>query len=557
MLGKIFFRIYLNKKITIWIILTALMLVGGFFRLYNLNWDQNHFMHPDERFIGGSVWWLVYGTNSNPNFFSYGSFPLYFSTFIFRILHRLWNLSENAVWIYAMLLGRLISASLSLLLIPGVYRLTLFFSEAKSKKTALLAAFFTTTSVGLIQYAHFATYELILSTEYFLLLFFCLKLIQEKKFTFRIYVYTFLTAVIFGLSLSSKITSIAFLPLPFVAILYSKSTESLSRKKIVVEKIFHSVFFLLISAVVSFATAPYNVLDFRSFLFSISYELQVSTHGIEIFFTDQFTNSIPVLYQLTKIFPWILNPVLAILFVPSFAWLIYKSVKDRNKKPYTLLLISSSIVLSQCFLFIKWTRYMIPLLPFFYIFVSLFMSEIGRKLSTVWQKVIIFSVIALSLFWASAFFTIYTRLDTRIAAANWMKDNIPSDAKVLTEDMDSGFMPIKAYFTQLKQFNFYDLDGSDAKTQNEQLKKEIIASDYFVVLSRHVYENRLANQNKFPNGAAFYNKLFDKTLGFELIYQSPNNFSFFGIEIDDSNSDLSFQNFDHPRLLIFKKVNKF
>jgi hypothetical protein len=67
--------------------LLGILLLGLFFRLYQLNWDQGFHLHPDERAILLFSLPLQFPTTIadffsptstwNPHFFAYGSFPLY------------------------------------------------------------------------------------------------------------------------------------------------------------------------------------------------------------------------------------------------------------------------------------------------------------------------------------------------------------------------------------------------------------------------------------------------------------------------------------------------
>ncbi len=76
-------------------ILILIIAVGAFFRFFNLNWDGNCCMHPDERAIIMTVERLEYPENIseflskkssfNPNFFAYGTFPI--SNCIYLINH--------------------------------------------------------------------------------------------------------------------------------------------------------------------------------------------------------------------------------------------------------------------------------------------------------------------------------------------------------------------------------------------------------------------------------------------------------------------------------------
>src|SRR3989344_2659877 len=69
------------------LILIAVFIIAAMLRLYGINWDQGHNLHPDERAIILTVLrlqppidlasFLSPTSLWNPHFFAYGSFPMY------------------------------------------------------------------------------------------------------------------------------------------------------------------------------------------------------------------------------------------------------------------------------------------------------------------------------------------------------------------------------------------------------------------------------------------------------------------------------------------------
>ena len=69
---KMFNNISTKEK---WLLL-SLIFLGTYLRFYNLDWGVP-FLHPDEFNIGLGVSRLQFPDNLNPDFFAYGSFPIY------------------------------------------------------------------------------------------------------------------------------------------------------------------------------------------------------------------------------------------------------------------------------------------------------------------------------------------------------------------------------------------------------------------------------------------------------------------------------------------------
>jgi len=60
-----------------WAALVAVVLLGGLFRFYNLNWDHYHSFHPDERNILGQTAGIQANDGYRVKFFAYGQLPVY------------------------------------------------------------------------------------------------------------------------------------------------------------------------------------------------------------------------------------------------------------------------------------------------------------------------------------------------------------------------------------------------------------------------------------------------------------------------------------------------
>src|SRR4030042_5413900 len=104
----------MNKKLKSlvaghWLLVT-IFFFGGFLRFYNLNWDQGHFFHPDERNIAAAVSRISFFDQLNPKFFAYGRFPIYLSRAIGETVSLI---TRNHDWIYNWGKINLVARSLS------------------------------------------------------------------------------------------------------------------------------------------------------------------------------------------------------------------------------------------------------------------------------------------------------------------------------------------------------------------------------------------------------------------------------------------------------------
>ena len=520
-------------------LLFLLILIGAFLRFYNLNWGAPFYFHPDERNIASSVAQLTFPTQMNPHFFAYGSLPIYmiyFTGYLMHFFQRSQVLFEEAI-----VISRFYSTLFATLLIPILF---LIGKKLKNEKLGLLAAFFATTSVGFIQFAHFGTFEMWLTFFGTLLFWTCIN-IHEKKNSYAI----FFSGIIMGILIAVKISSVILLLLPFLAV-------SLNKNKLF-KKLLNIISLLLISCLVYIATNPFIVLDQNSFISSMKYESGVVAGSLPVFYTGGFYNTAPILFQFTKIYPFLLNPIITLIFLPALIYLIYKGIKTKNKSYLTLTTFYLILFVPQAFLFAKWTRYMVPTLPFVYLIISIAIIDFlqrFRKIFGIKYLIISIFIFVNVLFGISYFVTAFAKPDTRVTAARFAQNNIQTDSKIISEPYDLGLIAFRN--PNITIVNFYDMDTNNTKYDNEKLSMELKQASYIILLSQRIMRSRLLNKTTFPKGFAFYANLTNGSLGFEKIYETPCDIF---CKITYLNNPIfAFEEtasvFDRPIVMIFKKL---
>lgn len=503
-----------------------LLVVGGILRFYNLNWGNPFYFHPDERNIASSIMQLNFPTQMNPHFFAYGSFPIYLIYFTGFIIN-LFSKSQD-LFIQAIIISRFYSALLSLLLIPSIYFLG---KKLGDSRVGTIAAIFCTFSVGLIQFAHFGTFEMWLTFLGVWFFYFSLDLLKQTTLKTILAI-----GIIFGLLVAVKISSLPLVVIPAIAILINFFSKKNSPKLL--------LYFLLplVSLIIFAIISPYVFLDFNSFKESINYESSVALGILPVFYTGEFFNSIPILFQFGRIYPFLINPILTIIFIPSLIYLIFKGIKTKNPKYLILATCYLTLFLPQAFLFAKWTRYMVPTLPFMYLIIVIFLEKlISKKVLSV--------IIFISIVFAGSYFsTVFLKQDTRIEASLWAKENISSSSSILSEVYDLGIVPFNSYFYNISLFNFYELDQEPNIILPE--------SEYIILASQRILKTRLLNKEKFPMGNKLYENLLNGTLGYSKIYETPCDIfckiTYLGNPVFSFEETASV--FDRPTVFIFKKI---
>jgi hypothetical protein len=570
----------LTQKITtnpLYILLIVLVISGAILRFNNLNWDGKYFFHPDERNVVDAIHRIDYSgciesifhvqtkkhCELNPDFFAYGTFPIYVTKFFS---------DQNYDRTYVVI--RAESAILSTLLIPLTFLITRHIIRSPYKnRIALIAAFFVTFSPGMIQFAHFGTFETFLTFEYVLLAYSLLKYLETKYAK-----WFYLAAIITGLSIATKVVSLALLPVllivRLVAFYYTNREQVMPIWKrlyrLVKEESLNAVLLVIATILI---TAPFMLLDFKAFKGSMDYEGPVANGALLVFYTQQFIGTIPVLYQFTKVFPYILSPFLTLAFIPAFFATIIRQIrlmwkfrlKDANHfGELVILLIVLAYSIFHLSLYVKWTRYMIPLVPFMIILICIGLNSIliaTRAHNRIKFSLLTIIIIALFtyLFSGLDFSRRYFNVDAHITASEWVKDNVPADKLVLVEPMDLGAIPFnEAHSGHVNELNVYDLDNNQQSYVNEFYKK-IDSADYIIILANRVYPLRYRLAEKYPLGYKFFQSLNDGTLGFRQVaaFDRVNGFIDAKIDLEKASQeprpDETFNVFDNPQIIIYQK----
>ena len=562
--------------------LLIILIASAFLRFYGLNWGLPYPFHPDERNMADAITRFS-SSNLDPKFYAYGQFPLYLAyftgKFFFSIIEKQ-NL-DRLTFIQAILSLRFWSALFSTATIYVAYLIS---KKLFSKKLfTVYCLLFTATAVaftpGLIQSAHFGTTESILTFCFLIITYLSLKILEKstlKKF--------FLTAFFLGIALSSKISAAIFVfPFTLVCLWQLKTQNGIKKKLRLVLKF---IFALSVTLSLTLVFSPYLVLAYKESRGTLLYEISVAQGKSQVFYTRQFINTVPILFQLQKIFPYALGWPTFILGFLGFLFIILQLIKKNKNYPQItnypagwrdpakgdgqlLITLISFLVyfLSNAFLFTKWTRFMTPIFPFFSIFAAYLINRIiflpkSKKLLTAYC--LLFT--AVSIVPGLLFSSIYFKPDIRLTASEWIYQNIPSGSHVLSETANVVDIPILSpnyqllitnYFLNPVSFDFYSLDENPKVF--ERLLNELEKSDYIFIPSRRLFVNQLRLPKRYPLTAKYYQLLFSGKLGFKEIKTFPPfpqllNYSITQLLFSDERSEETFTVFDHPVIRIYKKI---
>lgn len=519
------------------IVLILILFFAYFIRVFGLNWDQGFHLHPDERMLIMVADKISFFKNLNPDFFNYGSLPIYLLKGLSQLLDLIFR-SDLATYAGMLDVGRKLSVIFDMTTIFLIYKITkILFKE---NEVALFSVLFYSISFFPIQNSHFFVVDVLLNTLitgliYILLIYF--KLPSLKKVLF--------IGLTFAAMMATKFTAIIFFPIIIGIIIF----KNIKYRKLVIINCFVFGFWFL---VFYFIFMPYVFIENARFMSDIKAQLAMNSNPYVFPYTLQYVGTLPYFYYLKNIFLWGLGPVISILSIFG----LYKIPKRKNILFlvfyfFYFLIIGRSAV--------KFMRYMLPLYPFFALLA-------GYGLYKLYQlyKPLAYALVVATLLWSFMFINVYAFPHTRIAATEWILENIPKGSTLAVEHWDDR-LPIHGsenyYFEEL---TIYELPDDKIKWQvlNEKLKK----TDYIIIASNRLYIplSKLSDCNKFkscyPETAKYYQKLFGGELSFKKIIEFSDyprlEIGNLKLEINDDSADESFTVYDHPKIMIFKNLSR-
>ncbi len=532
-----------------WHILYIACLVGllMFTRGVNIGWGLPYPMHPDERNMAASVQSLACsGLNSdclNPHFFAYGQFPLYLAYFGIQIMRLLTGTAGPVSFIEATLALRFISAIASILTAfvmvktvsvtinrsvksSGRYEIPLNPETAVALAVIIFSPYF-------IQFSHFGTTESLLMLFYSLIAYLSVRILSSGRMAYRDVA---LLGVMAGLSIATKVSSLIFLAAPLAVIIYE-------RRRRIPALISDVAAFISVAGIAALIASPHNFISWNEFIGSLNYESAVGLGTYKAFYTRQFENTVPLLFQLRRIFPYALGVPMFALGIAGFICLPWKH-KAFNALRFMFLVY----LIPTSFLYVKWTRFMSPVFPLLTLFGLFLLFHLFRH-----RRNIMIAVAAILILPGIAFLTVYLLPDARFQASDWIFRNVPENSRIMSESANAVDVPLQVPGSNVKPRNYqyaslflYDLDTDpNLQTSFEEVLK---TADYLIVPSRRIFKNH--NPSQYPRLARYYGDLFSGKLGFEEVKVFANPY----IGLMDEQAEETWSVFDHPVIRIYRRT---
>ncbi|MCR4329429.1 MAG: glycosyltransferase family 39 protein [Candidatus Roizmanbacteria bacterium] len=553
----------LREKITFLLILALAIAL----RIYGQNWDSGFHLHPDERMLIMVTTRIHFFTNLNPEFFNYGSLPIYILAALAQFFESVFKIP---IFNYTglLFLGRTLSTIFDIFTLFVVFKIArrLFNTTA-----AFFALFVYAVAFFPIQNAHFFVVDpfvtfLLATTVYSLLR-------HMQTPTKRSLL---LTALFYAMALATKASALVVYPVVILGLLLPYYRQALLRDKsknrvrilfsTTVQQLGNVALFHFSLFFFHFIFMPYTYIHLQQFIQDISLQMRMNTNAYIFPYTLQYVGTMPYIYYLKNIFLWGMGPIFSLLTI----WGCMTLIKSKTKNVLPLLLFLAFYVLYFLVLgksAVKFMRYMLPLYPFFAVFAGVTLSRIfNSQLEILNSKLFMrFAALALCLFgfaYTLMFMHIYAKPNTRLQATSWIVKHIPPRSTIAIEHWDDqvplGAPPEYYNFVLLPLYNQPDGEAK-WKTINDMLN----SADYIVIASNRLYVpiTHLVDCDRyavcFPLASKYYTDLFSEKRGFEKVKEFSENPQFtigsLKLQLNDQGADESFTVYDHPKILIFKK----
>jgi 4-amino-4-deoxy-L-arabinose transferase-like glycosyltransferase len=558
-------KISLNKKK---LILIAIILLGAFFRFYDLNFDQNQHLHPDERFLTLVATamqvpptLLTYldpqKSTMNPaligyTFYVYGIFPV--------VLDKILAIfTGNNTYNGVALLGRAISGFLDLLLVVIIFKTVELFEKRYKLQSNVKywAAFFYAISVLPIQLSHYFAVDTFLNSFVYLSFYTILRFSFTKHYRWLI-----LGGIFLGLAFASKATAIFIAPL----LLYFFVNTYAEKRKVPMDdlkRIFMDlIFFGAVTYVVGRIADPYlfqsgNFFDVQiSKLFISNLKQLQGFSAPDAWFPPgvQWIHKTPIIFGLKNLtiygigigstmcvllgIYYLFRKIRALDLFVTFAWVLVFSLYQSLQSVQTM-------------------RYFLILYPFLAILAGIGFTYFAKQTNKYIQAILLFIVIL----WPLLFFSIYTKPITRVSASEWIYTHIPQKSVILTESWDDALpLPLDGIPTSV--YTIQELPIFDPDTQQKWQKMDSMLSqgDYYILSSNRGWGSIPTVPQRYPKMTKFYQDLFAGKTDYKKVaeFTSYPSLDYLGIPITipDDNAEEAFTVYDHPVVMIFKHIRR-
>lgn len=457
------------------VVLALIFFFGAYFRFTGLNWDEGQHQHPDERYVsmvaeqikgvnGIGAYFDTEHSSLNPlrfGSYSYGMFPLFFT----RMAAEWVGMSD---YDSITLVGRAISGVFDLF---AVWMLYLLGKRLYNRRIGLLAAALSAAAVLPIQLSHYFAVDSFSTVFVIAGFYFAIQAIPVhapgEKISWSNLIYFGLFGFIIGLAGACKVNTLPVFGIIILAGIVRLMTDWKKPNFLTALNIIFSGWVLAVFAAFlafrifqpyAFSGPGFLGLALNQNWLNVMREVIAQVAGNSDWPPNTHWTNRSITYAWTNMVVWGLGVPLGMAGWLGWAWAakrIWNGDWRRHLLPFTWVAV---YFVWQNMQFWRYMRYFLPIYPFIILFAAWALVEIynqthesrarllanGNRLAVqfsdlrfTWKGVVGLLIPAIVLVgtygYAVAFTRIYNRPLTRIAASEWMLENISAPLNVIVE----------------------------------------------------------------------------------------------------------------------------
>lgn len=564
------------------LLLTMILLTAAALRLYQLDWDQGTFLHPDELHIVNTITLQIVfdwppdldnlldpsSSRLNPRSqdpltgdhhnFAYGAMPLLVTDLAANLLSQLTGTDWSAFYGHIHKVGRFLSAMSDTFTVLLVF---LIGRRIFNTTAGLFAAALYATAPVPIQLSHFFTTDTWMTSFATLALYFLVRAAQTGAVKWFA-----LGGVAFGLAMASKasVPALAGIALVAIAVDVARRIEEGEPVGYAFSAAPERFAVTVISALIAFGLfEPYALANPLIYLSQLREQAQVVRGQLDVPFTRQYVDTTPGMYQLEQLLRWGLGPVAGLLSLAGGLQLGSRALRARQPGAIVLtawLVIQGLIILIPE---TKFLRYTAPLLPILAIGAGAALltafTFVRRRTGHFPAAAMLFAVLLGVAVWTASFMSVYASPNSRIEASQWIYANVPNGSRLTAETWDLAlpiaFAPgLTANDHQLKMI---PLDLYTSRAPNvvaDDIYSALESADYVVMSSNRAATAVSRAPWRYPVQIRYFELLESERLGFTLVRKFQTSPGLGPIDFNDEYADESFINYDHPTVLVYEKT---
>jgi len=456
-------------------ILLLILFIGAYFRFTGLNWDEGQHQHPDERYISMVMGQIenvsgigeYFDTKNSPlnplrfGSYTYGMFPLFFT-------HMIANWVSMSDYDAVTLAGRAMSGLFDLL---AVWMLYILGKHLYDRRIGMIAAALGTAAVLPIQLSHFFTVDSFSTVFVLAAFYFAIQAVPshapDKKISWSNLLHFILFGIVTGLAGACKVNTlpvfgiIALAGIARVITDWNKTDFTAVLKVIILGWIlsaFAAFLTFRIFQPYAFAGPGFLGLTLDENWLRVMREVIDHVAGNSDWPPNTHWTNRPITYAWINMVVWGMGMPLGLAGWLGFGWAgkrIWGGDWRRHLLPFVWV---AAYFIWQNMQFWRYMRYFLPIYPFIILFAAWALVEVydqtqqSRKqlLENGVKSALQFSdwkftwkgaagilipalVLAGTYGYALAFTRIYNRPITRIAASEWMLENISAPLNVIVD----------------------------------------------------------------------------------------------------------------------------